>query len=210
MKAHQLRTFALLATAGIALSACSAESAEDSATTQGSQTTTAAAPAQDTATAPELPSAADLNAVLARAIDPHLPIEEKVASVQGGEQAPELFDLMASSQAESGATFEVVDPVLPGYTPDSVLATARMMIPEQPDQIAENVEFIYEGGSWKLSQSWACTLVSNTVAPEQVPPMCSAQATAQDPALAGEQVPEQPAPDAPPADAPAPEAPPAG
>ena len=38
--------------------------------------------------------------------------------------------------------------------------------------LAENVEFIYQDETWKLSQSWACTLITNTVAPEQVPQMC--------------------------------------
>ena len=80
---------------------------------------------------------------------------------------------MAASKAESGANFEVVDPVIPGYSPDSVLATVNFTVPEEPAQTAENVEFVFEEGTWKLSQSWACTLITNTVTPDQVPEMCT-------------------------------------
>ncbi|RNE49477.1 hypothetical protein [Corynebacterium alimapuense] len=154
--------------AALALSACSdsGESESSSATSEiNSETTSEVA-------APALPTADELNMVLARATDPNLPVEEKVDTVQGGEEAPELFETMTASQVESGAQFQVVNPVLPGYTPDSVLASVNFTLPDQAAQPAENVEFIYENGVWKLSQSWACTLITNTVAPEEVPAMC--------------------------------------
>jgi hypothetical protein len=156
--------------AALALSACSSEDGNG-----GTTTTTGTVEATDTTTeaaAPALPTADELNAILARATDPNVPLEEKVNTVQGGETAPELFETMAASQAESGAQFQVVNPVLPGYTPDSVLASVNFILPESEAQPAENVEFIFEDGTWKLSQSWACTLITNTVAPEQVPQMC--------------------------------------
>ena len=134
--------------------------------------------------------------VLQLSTDPNVPLEGKVSTVQGGETAPELFETMAASQAESGAQFQVVNPVLPGYTPDSVLASVNFTLPDQPAQPAENVEFIFENGEWKLSQSWACTLITNTVAPDQVPAMCQEFAPAPAPA--------EEAPAEAPADAPAP------
>lgn len=141
---------------------------------EGAATSGSDAPAgQGAGVASEQPSAADLNAVLAKATDPGVPQEEKVNTVQGGESAPELFETMAASKAESGAEFTVVDPVLPGYTPDSVLATVNFTVPNEPAQTAENVEFIFENGNWKLSQTWACTLIKNTVTPDQVPQMCN-------------------------------------
>lgn len=170
------RKFAAIAAVcgAMTLAACSGsgESAKTSAPADAAAPTSASPEAGDTATAPSLPSAADLNAILAKAIDPAVPMEEKTATVQGGETAPEIFDVMTASKAESGAEFTVVDPVLPGYTPDSVLTTVKFIVPGQPEQTADSVEFIYENGTWKLSQSWACTLISNTVAPEQVPAMC--------------------------------------
>ena len=159
--------------AALAMSACSSEGGNGGTTsTTGTVESTVTDTTTEAAAAPALPTADELNAILARATDPDVPVEEKVNTVQGGETAPELFETMAASQAESGAQFQVVNPVLPGYTPDSVLASVNFILPDSEAQPAENVEFIYEDETWKLSQSWACTLITNTVAPEQVPQMC--------------------------------------
>lgn len=182
MKAPKLVAAAAAAGLALSLTACS----EDSDTTE----TTASSQAASSEAAPvaEMPTAEELNAVLQRAADPNLPIAERANTVQGGETTPELFDLMTQSQQESGANFQVVDPVLPGYTANSVLATVNFTRPNAESQLAEDVEFINEGGQWKISQSWACFLVSNTLAPEQVPDMCKTGAPAEAPA---EQAPEE-------------------
>lgn len=189
----KLRTFgAVLATVGMSLSlaACS----EDGADT-AEQSTAATTSTQSAAVA--MPTAAELNSILATATDPAAPMEQRVTTVQGGESVdPSLFDTLSTSQVESGAQFHVVDPVLPGYTPDSVLTTVNFTLPDREPQVAENVEFINENGQWKLSQSWACTLVTNTVAPEQVPAMCQDPNAAPAPAadVPAEQAPVQEAP----------------
>ena len=172
MKAPKLVAAAAVAGLALSLTACS----EDSDSTE----TTASSQAASSEAAPvaEMPTAEELNAVLQRAADPNLPIAERANTVQGGETTPELFDLMTQSQQESGANFQVVDPVLPGYTANSVLATVNFTRPNAESQLAEDVEFINEGGQWKISQSWACFLVSNTLAPEQVPDMCKTGAPA--------------------------------
>ncbi|MCG7291686.1 hypothetical protein MHJ98_04865 [Corynebacterium afermentans] len=182
MKVPKLVAAAAVAGLALSLTACS----EDSDTTE----TTASSQAASSEAAPvaEMPTAEELNAVLQRAADPNLPIAERANTVQGGETTPELFDLMTQSQQESGANFQVVDPVLPGYTANSVLATVNFTRPNAESQLAEDVEFINEGGQWKISQSWACFLVSNTLAPEQVPDMCKTGAPAEAPA---EQAPEE-------------------
>ncbi|MEJ5927439.1 hypothetical protein WG915_02275 [Corynebacterium sp. H128] len=172
MKFSTTAAAAAVLAAALSLTACSGDDAS------GSKTSTSSAAKSTSAkgAAPAQPSAADLNAVLAKATDPSASVEEKIVTVQGGDTAPELFETMTKSKAESGADFQVVDPILPGYTPDSVLATVNFSLPDREPQAADNVEFIYDGGTWKLSQSWACTLITNTVAPEQVPAMCKDQA----------------------------------
>lgn len=170
MKLSKITAATAVLAAGLSMAACGGgNGGEDTATE------TTAATSSETAAAPELPSAADLNQVIATASDPALPTEEKVHTVQGGETAPELFETMAMSKQESGADFQVVDPVLPGFTENSVLATVNFTLPDREPQVAENVEFVYEDGTWKLAQSWACSLITNTVAPEQVPEMCMDQ-----------------------------------
>ena len=167
MKLSKITAITAAFGAALALSACGGEET----TTETTETTTSAE--TTTEAAPELPTAADLNSVLMQATNSSLPMEQRVTTVQGGETAPELFETMTISKEESGADFQVVDPVLPGYTPDSVLATVNFTLPDQPAQVADNVEFIHEDGTWKLSQSWACTLITNTVTPDQVPEMCT-------------------------------------
>lgn len=171
MKSFKLSAAVLALGAATVLSACS--SSEDAA----SESSTAAKPSGETSASQvvstEMPSVEELNEILAKAADPNLPQEEKVQLVQGSETAPELFDVMSQSQAESGATFEVVAPVIPGLVPDSALATVHINTPDGQQQTADQVEFINEGGTWKLSQTWACVLVTNIVPPEEVPEMCA-------------------------------------
>ncbi|WP_297590645.1 hypothetical protein [uncultured Corynebacterium sp.] len=194
MNAHKLVAAVAAVGLSLGLAACSNDDAADNEGAGSSEQTSA----QQAAPVAELPTADELNAVLARATDSNLPIGERTNTVQGGETVPELFDVMAQSQQESGANFQVVDPILPGYGPNTVLATVNFTQPEQQSsQQAEDVEFVFEDGQWKLSQEWACTLVSNTLPPEQLPQMCKAPAPADAPA-------EAPAEQAP-AEAPAPE-----
>lgn len=169
MKYPKMVALIAAAAAAVSLSACSSD--DEGTTSSSSSTTTTATSESQVPT--DLPTAAELNAVLARATDSTLPIEERVATVEGGEDAIELFDVMTQSKEESGANFEVVDPVLPDYTPDAVLATILYTLPDREPQTAENVQFIYQDGQWKLSRLWACTLIQNTVAPDQVPAICS-------------------------------------
>lgn len=168
MKLSKLVTLMTAVAASVTLVACAGEDA-----TEGSTAAETTAETTTEAAVVDLPAATELNDVLSMATNPEAPLEERRQTVQGGESVDqELFDTMVASQQESGAQFQVVDPVLPGYTPDSVLTTVNFTLPEMEPQVAENVEFIYEEGRWKLSQSWACTLVTNTVAPDQVPAMC--------------------------------------
>ncbi|WP_123959923.1 hypothetical protein [Corynebacterium pseudopelargi] len=194
------KTLAATAALSMALTMAACSNDDDKeAESSSSSTSSSKAAAQA-----EMPTAADLNAIVAVATDPNAPIEEKQQTVQGSNVDPALFEVLTRSKQESGAEFIVVDPVLPGYAPNSVLATVNVNIPEQEPQTADNVEFIFEDGRWKLSQDWACTLLKNSVPADQVPPMCI-----DEPAPPAPVEGEAPAPEAPAADAPAPEAPPA-
>lgn len=195
MNQRKVIAVAAACAASLGLAACSDGngSSTESSTATTTNVTTQQAPAA------QMPTAAELNEVLARATNPALPMEERVRSVQGGENAVELFDVMTQAKVESGADFQVVEPILPGYTPSEVLAAVNFTQPNQGPSVAENVSFVYEDGTWKLSQSWACTLIRNTVAPEQVPAMCNAPD--------GAPAPGQPADPAAPADGGAPAAP---
>ena len=175
MKSIKLSAAILALGAATTLAACSSSDEGSSTATSADQTAGETSASQVVTT--EMPTVEQLNEILTKAADPNVPQEEKVKLVQGSETAPELFDVMAQSQAESGATFEVVDPVVPGLMPDSALATVNINTPDGQQQTADQVEFINEDGSWKLSQSWACVLVTNIVPPEEVPEMCADAST---------------------------------
>ena len=171
MKSIKLSAAILALGASVTLAACSS-SDEDAANSSSAAKPTGETSASQVVST-EMPSVEQLNEILAKASDPNVPQEEKVQLVQGSETAPELFDVMSQSQAESGATFEVVAPVIPGLVPDSALATVHINTPDGQQQTADQVEFINDGGTWKLSQTWACVLVTNIVPPEEVPEMCA-------------------------------------
>lgn len=179
---------AVALTAGLSATACSSDDADDN--------TAAETTAEQTTEQAPLPTAQELGEILDRAVAPDVPAEEKADTVENGEQAVELFDVMTASKQESGATFEVIDPVMPGTVENTVETTMNMTLPDQEPQLIQGVKFVNDNGQWKLSQEWACTLVSN-VAPDQVPDTCA-------PFLEDAPAPEGDAP-APAEDAPAPE-----
>lgn len=156
--------------AGLTLSACGNDD-ESSDNTSSSSSAAQSSGEESTAAQDETPTVEELAAVLNRAVDPKVPTEEKVDTVVNGDQAPELFDALTKSRTESGATLEVVEPVLPSLNPGNVNATVNLTVPDQEPHVVSDVEFVNEDGKWKLDQGWACTLVEN-VLPDQVPPMC--------------------------------------
>ncbi|BAU96476.1 hypothetical protein N24_2214 [Corynebacterium suranareeae] len=169
MKLFKATAVTFTVAAALTLSACS--SSDDSSSDSSTTASSSASASSDVAS--QYPTAEELNAILAVATDPEAPIEEKIKTVQGSENAPELFETMTQAKVESGAEFQVVGSVLPGYDPTSeVLTTVMFQLPDRAEQEAEGVEFVNTDGNWQLSQDWACILITNTVAPEQVPPMC--------------------------------------
>lgn len=192
------RKTAAALTLGLALGIAACSGGEGTETTTSAATTSAAPAETQAAPVAEMPSAAELNGVIQRAADPNLPIEERMLTVQGGQNVPELFDVMSQSQLESGATFQVVDPVLPGFEPNQVLAAVNLVQPGADPTLINDVTFVNEEGHWKLSQQWACNLISSTLPPEQVPAMCNANAPVAPPPV------DAPAPAPAPGEAPAP------
>ena len=136
MKFRKFSAACLALTAATALAACSSDDEQDDTAATNTEAQESASSDGDSA-APALPSPADLNAILAKATDPNASEQEKTATVQGGETAPEIFDTMAQSKQESGAEFEVVDPVLPGYDPQSVLTTVNFTTADGQQQTAD-------------------------------------------------------------------------
>lgn len=182
------RTAAAVALSAFALgglAACGGDDGREKAPEPTAQTSQTAAP---------VPSAADLTALLDRASDPAVPIEEKVNLVEGGAEAPELFDQIAALKQQQGATVTITN-AMPGDIPGTLLANAVIAQAGQQD-INVQAQFIQQNGQWQLQKSFACALITN--AGLQAPASCESgtppgTAPAGDPAAppAGEPAPAQ-------------------
>lgn len=161
-----------------------------------------------------LPTRAELNDVLARLINPDLPIEEKALTIEDGDTAGDFFDIVTNSANEQEISFDVIDPITPGFTTKQAVAGVNILRPEEDPMLVDQVDFIYRDGRWMLSKEWACNLAS-TLDPEHKPGFCLAPGETPPPPPESEEeapveeapVEEAPAPVEEPAPAPAPEPP---
>ena len=94
MRKASLKALALATAlgAGLTLSACGDDESDTPDTTTSTTTTSSQAQAA--------PTAADLQTVLARAVDPNVPTDQKLDTVMGGQEAPELCLLYTSDAAD--------------------------------------------------------------------------------------------------------------
>ena len=156
-----------------------------------------------------LPTRAELNDVLARLINPDLPIEEKALTIEDGDTAGDFFDIVTHSANEQEISFDVIDPITPGFTTKQAVAGVNILRPEEDPMLVEQVDFIHRDGRWMLSKEWACNLAS-TLDPEHKPGLCLAPGETPPPPPEPEEE-ETPVEEAPveeaPAPAPEPEAP---
>ncbi|MBF6071518.1 hypothetical protein [Nocardia farcinica] len=156
----KLRTTGRIAIAGLAvvaslgLTACGGDDSGNDA--KPTKTTTSAAATTTAANTPAVPTAAELNTQLQRALDPAVPNSEKLEMVQGIEADPELPSRLAQAYKDTGATVEVTDVTAFG---DTLNAKAKIVLNGQ-ENIAD-VPFVAEDGKWKVQKAWACTMLTN-------------------------------------------------
>ncbi|MET3859680.1 hypothetical protein ABIE38_000577 [Dietzia sp. 2505] len=148
------RTIAAVSLSAFALGGLAACGGDDD-----TRPNTAPAPTAIEQEGPTVPTAEELTQLLARASDPAVPLEEKVDLVEGGAEAPELFDQIAALKAEQGADVTITG-AAEGDIPGTLIANAVIMQPGQED-INVQAQFIQQGGQWQLQQSFACALITN-------------------------------------------------
>jgi hypothetical protein len=140
--------------AALTLGACSSDDGDTpTATTSKATTTTAVAAPEDT---PPVPTAAELNAMLVKGLDPATPVEEKVTLVEDGQSDPGLFDQVAAAAQQNNASVEVVDPILDNGD-GTLTATVNMTIGGQVNP--GTATFVVQDGQWVLSKEYACNIV---------------------------------------------------
>jgi hypothetical protein len=157
----KLRKTGRIAIAGLAIAAtlsmtaCGSDNKKDTAAPPRT-TTSAKASASASANLPPVPTVADLNAALQKALDPSIPSSEKLDMVQGVQADPELPNRLA--QAAAGANVQVAVTDVTSFG-DSVNAKANFTINGQTNVV--DVPFVAEDGKWKVQKTWACTILSS-------------------------------------------------
>lgn len=138
--------------AALTLGACSSDGGDTATTTTKKAPTTTA----EAIATPPAPTAAELNAMLAKGLDPATPAAEKVTLVQDGASDPGLFDQVAAAAKANNATVTVVDPILDNGD-GTLTATVNMKIGDQVNP--GTATFVVENGQWVLSKEYACNMV---------------------------------------------------
>ncbi|WP_062988677.1 hypothetical protein [Nocardia anaemiae] len=152
-KTGRIAIAALAVVAALGMTACS----DDKDSKPAAKTSTSAkASANATTNLPPVPSVADLNTQLQRALDPSIPNSEKLDGVQGAEADPELPNRLAEAAKNANISVTVTDVTSFG---DSVNAKAKVVLNGQENII--DVPFVAENGKWKIQKAWACTMLTN-------------------------------------------------
>ncbi|MGY2113940.1 hypothetical protein ACW9HR_08470 [Nocardia gipuzkoensis] len=157
----RLAVAGLVMVAALSLAACGGDDSSDSP--KSTHTTTGAAAS---ATMPAPPTVDELNALLQKALDPTVPNEQKLDSVQGIEADPGLPNRLAEAFRQANATAVVTGVTAFG---DSVTAQAKFTVNGQESQV--DVPFVLEDGKWKVQKTWACQALANL---NQQSPACAA------------------------------------
>ncbi|WP_305086947.1 hypothetical protein [Rhodococcus tibetensis] len=141
----------------LTMSACGSD---DPAPPSGTTTTASATTTPETSAPLELPTAAELNQLMERGLNPATPVEEKIAMVEGSEQDPNLFSQVAAAAQQSGAQVQVLDPVIDNGD-GSASAQLQLTINGQVQQNNLPATFVPgENGTWRLSKATACSIVA--------------------------------------------------
>ncbi|MEU7216304.1 hypothetical protein [Nocardia iowensis] len=156
----KLRKTGRIAIAGLAIVAALGMTAcgDDKDSKPAAKTTTSAAASASASAAnlPPVPTVAELNTALARALDPAVPAAEKLDGVQGAEADPTLPDRLSQAAKGADVKIEVTDVTSFG---DSVNAKAKFVVNGQENIV--DVPFVADNGKWKIQKSWACAMLTN-------------------------------------------------
>lgn len=174
MKLRKFVTAGVAVCAFLSIAACSDDSdspATTAATSSAATSSVATSGAAGGLTDPSKPpTAAELNTMLQKALDPNVPASEKTDLVQDSEKDPKIFDtLVAAAAANPDLEYQIVAPVRPAGT-NQAKANVKVKFPDTPEQQVEAL-IVFDDGTWKLSSTTVCLLLS---AANETSPMCPA------------------------------------
>lgn len=162
-KTGRIAVATLAVVAALGLSACgSGDKTEKPAKkTTTSQATT---PAQNL---PPVPTVADLNTELQKALDPSVPNSEKLDMMQGVAADPNLPNLLADAYKQNNATITITG--VTDLGDGTITASGDVSLNGGAPQQAV-VPFVAEDGKWKVQKEWICNALSLA---NQTSPACA-------------------------------------
>ncbi|WP_028462831.1 hypothetical protein [Nocardia sp. 348MFTsu5.1] len=171
MKLRKFVTAGVAVCAFLSIAACSDDSDSPATTTAATSSAATSSAAGGGLTDPSKPpTAAELNTMLQKALDPNVPASEKTDLVQDSEKDPKIFDtLVAAAAANPDLEYQIVAPVRPAGT-NQAKANVKVKFPDTPEQQVEAL-IVFDDGTWKLSSTTVCLLLS---AANETSPMCPA------------------------------------
>ncbi|RMI33269.1 hypothetical protein [Nocardia stercoris] len=151
--------------AGLVATACSSgtdESAVDAARSSAyaSLTQSSLSSASSAANRPPIPSAADLDAQIKRALDPNLPDSDRTALIQDGQAFSDAIpDLYKALHDNPNAVYGVTDPVFDNHD-GTLTATMKLDKSGTGENVRTSiVHFIDIDGMWKISRNDLCGIL---------------------------------------------------
>ncbi|PXW32270.1 UNVERIFIED_CONTAM: hypothetical protein DES50_10350 [Williamsia faeni] len=171
MKLRKFVTAGVAVCAFLSIAACSDDSDSPATTTAATSSAATSSAAGGGLTDPSKPpTAAELNTMLQKALDPNIPASEKTDLVQDSEKDPKIFDtLVDAAAANPDLEYQIVAPVRPAGT-NQAKANVKVKFPDTPEQQVEAL-IVFDDGTWKLSSTTVCLLLS---AANKTSPMCPA------------------------------------
>jgi hypothetical protein len=143
--------------------ACSSgpdEAAVDAARSSANASLSSSVAASSSAAHRPLPTAAELDAQIKRALDPALPDSERTALIEDGEVFKDAIpDMYKALRDNPRAVYGVTDPVFDNH--DGTL-TATMRLDKDGSGTAIRttvVHFVLIGGKWKISRTDLCGIL---------------------------------------------------
>jgi hypothetical protein len=156
-----LTAASILAVASIA--ACSSgpdEAAVDAARSSANASLSSSVAVSSSAAHPPLPTAAELDAQIKRALDPSLPDSERTALIEDGEVFKDAIpDMYKALQDNPRAVYGVTDPVFDNRD-GTLTATMRLDKDGSGSAIRTTVvHFVLIDGKWKISRTDLCGIL---------------------------------------------------
>jgi hypothetical protein len=148
---------ALICAALLAMPACSSGQPTSPPQAKSSQSPVAGHGCPAGSKYPPAPSVQQVSDRLKVLVDTHVPLEQRVNSVQGAERDPQILDRLATvlTDAHYNVVIHNIDDYCNGQASANSLVTFKGESNEMqiPLTVADN--------QWKLNNSWACDLMAN-------------------------------------------------